>query len=102
MAAGEGPGLTAGQDPDPQKAAGAAPAAPARTVDCLGLFCPMPVLRLGRALREVDVGERVDLLADDPAARVDVPVWCRTRDQELLQVMPRPEGGWVFQVRRAR
>lgn len=87
----------------PDRAAGRAePEAAARTEDCLGLFCPMPVLRLAGALREVEIGERVDLLADDPASRVDVPVWCRTKDQELLGVAARSGGGWVFRVRRAR
>jgi TusA-related sulfurtransferase len=75
---------------------------PVQVLDCLGLFCPMPVLRLAGAMRQVQIGEHVDLLADDPASYVDVPVWCRTRDQELLSVSERPEGGWVYRVRRAR
>jgi TusA-related sulfurtransferase len=37
----------------------------------------------------------------DPAAKVDVPVWCRSRDQELLGIADRDGGGWVFTVRRA-
>jgi tRNA 2-thiouridine synthesizing protein A len=43
----------------------------------------------------------VELLADDPGARVDIPVWCRLKDQQLLARHDRPGGGWVFQVRRA-
>ena len=74
----------------------------ARVIDCLGLHCPMPVLRLAAAVAEVAVGERVDLLADDPAAKVDVRVWCRTTDQAFLGARERPEGGWVFSVERAR
>jgi tRNA 2-thiouridine synthesizing protein A len=80
----------------------AQPAVPVETLDCLGLFCPMPVLRLAGAMRQVQIGDEVELLADDPASRVDVPVWCRTRDQELLSVTDRPEGGWSYRVRRAR
>ena len=44
---------------------------------------------------------RLGLLADDPGARVDIPVWCRLKDQQLLARHDRPDGGWVFQVRRA-
>jgi TusA-related sulfurtransferase len=73
----------------------------ATTVDCLGLACPIPVVRLARAVASVEVGGVVELLADDPAARVDIPVWCRLKDQQLLAQDDRPEGGWVFQVRRA-
>ena len=73
----------------------------ATTVDCLGLACPIPVVRLARAVASVEVGGIVELLADDPGARVDIPVWCRLKDQQLVAQLDRPEGGWVFQVRRS-
>jgi tRNA 2-thiouridine synthesizing protein A len=72
------------------------------TVDCIGLSCPIPVVRLAGAIAAVEVGGVVELLADDPGARVDVPVWCRLKDQELLGQHDRRGGGWVFRVRRAR
>ena len=98
MAEGPGAGLAPERGEGDR---GDAPGPPARVVDCIGLFCPVPVLRLAEAVREVAVGERVDLLADDPAAKVDVRVWCRTTDQTYLGASDRPEGGWVFSVRRA-
>jgi TusA-related sulfurtransferase len=100
MAQGTRPDLgDQGDGGTPDRAAAAPPAV--RIVDCLGLYCPMPLLRLAAAIAEVDVGERVDVLADDPAAKVDVPVWCRTTDQVYLGAVERPEGGWVLGVRRA-
>jgi TusA-related sulfurtransferase len=72
------------------------------TVDCIGLSCPIPVVRLAGAIAAVEVGGVVELLADDPGARVDVPVWCRLKDQELLGQHDRQGGGWAFRVRRAR
>jgi tRNA 2-thiouridine synthesizing protein A len=75
---------------------------PATVVDCLGMACPIPVVRLAKAVAVVEVGASVELLADDPGARVDVPVWCRLKDQEFLGLAERPDGGWVFRVRRAR
>jgi TusA-related sulfurtransferase len=74
----------------------------ATTVDCLGLACPIPVVRLARAVDAVEIGGLVELLADDPGARVDIPVWCRLKGQQLVAQRDRPEGGWVFQVRRVR
>ncbi len=59
----------------------------ATTVDCLGLACPIPVVRLARAVAAVEVGGLVELLADDPGARVDIPVWCRLKDQELVALV---------------
>ncbi len=49
------------------------PALPARVVDARGHRCPVPTLRLRRALETAASGERVRLLADDPMARIDVP-----------------------------
>jgi len=54
--------------------------AAATTVDCLGLACPIPVMRLAEAVAAAEAGGVVELLADDPGARVDIPVWCRLKD----------------------
>lgn len=73
---------------------------PARTVDDRGRACPQPVIDLAAAIAEVEVGQVVELWADDPAAHVDVPVWCRMRRQELLAV-DEVDGALRFHVRRA-
>ena len=57
---------------------------PDLVVDCLGRPCPVPVIELARALPTVEVGQVVEVLSDDPAARHDVPAWCRMRQQEYL------------------
>lgn len=53
-------------------------------VDALGKPCPQPVIELARAVAELGIGGRVRLLADDEAAWVDVPVWCRMQRQRLV------------------
>ena len=53
-----------------------------KTLDCLGQRCPLPVIALAKAIETVDVGEVVRILADDPAAAVDIPAWCRMRGHE--------------------
>jgi len=53
-------------------------------VDCLGKACPVPVIELARALPTVDIGEVVEVLSDDAAARHDIPAWCRLRGQEYV------------------
>lgn len=52
-------------------------------VDARGLRCPLPALRLARAVREGGAG-RYRLLADDPAARTDIPALCAERGWRLL------------------
>ena len=53
-------------------------------LDCLGQPCPRPVIELGRHIGDVEPGAVVAVLADDPAAAVDIPAWCRMRGQEYL------------------
>lgn len=69
-------------------------------VDALGKACPIPVIDLARAVGEVSVGDEVLVLADDPGAKVDIPVWCRMKRQELVSVEEDADG-WRFLVRRA-
>lgn len=70
-------------------------------VDATGLSCPLPVIELAKAVETVEVGARVRLLATDPAAKVDVPVWCRMKRHHLHSSVM--DGGvWRFEVERAR
>lgn len=71
------------------------------TVDATGMPCPRPVIELAAAVRELAVGAEVRLLADDPAADVDVPVWCRMQRQQLVS-QTRDDGVLVFVVRKLR
>jgi cysteine desulfurase len=68
-------------------------------VDSLGKHCPVPVIDLAQALPNVDVGAEILVLADDPGAKIDIPVWCRMKGQQLLGV-DASERGWAFRVRR--
>jgi tRNA 2-thiouridine synthesizing protein A len=68
---------------------------PILRLDCLGLKCPLPVVHLARRIVEIDPGQVIEVLADDPAAGPDIAAWCRMRGQELLAADP-PR----YQVRR--
>ncbi|QNE23294.1 sulfurtransferase TusA family protein [Kribbella qitaiheensis] len=48
------------------------------------MLCPLPVIKLAQALPGVEVGDTITVLADDPAAAIDIPAWCRMRSQELV------------------
>lgn len=60
-------------------------------VDARGLRCPIPVIRLGAAIRDLPAGSLVRLLATDPAARSDVAAFCRMRGHELVESIDEPE-----------
>lgn len=67
-------------------------------LDCLGLSCPMPLVKLNEAIAASSTGDRIDVLSDDEGSKVDIPVWCRMRGHTFLERLDRPEGGWIFQV----
>jgi len=68
-------------------------------LDCLGQRCPLPVITLARRIGEVPVGAVVRVLADDPAARADIPAWCRMRAQEFVAATE-VDGAPAFDIRR--
>jgi len=53
-------------------------------LDCRGQRCPLPVIALARRVAEVVPGTTIRVLADDPAAAVDIPAWCRLRGHEYV------------------
>jgi tRNA 2-thiouridine synthesizing protein A len=55
-------------------------------VDARGLRCPLPVIRLAEAARDAPAGTVIVTLASDPAARHDIPAWCRMREHDLLEM----------------
>ena len=59
---------------------------PDRTLDCQGLYCPEPVFKTRLALDDMQVGETLEVLADDPAAESDIRSLVKNLDQELLEV----------------
>jgi TusA-related sulfurtransferase len=57
-----------------------------RTLDCIGLYCPEPVFRTRIELDKMEVGEVLEVLADDPAAETDIRSLVKNLGQELLSV----------------
>ncbi|PZO67274.1 MAG: preprotein translocase subunit TatB [Paracoccus denitrificans] len=68
------------------------------TIDARHLLCPLPVLKLQKALRSVDPGTVVQLIATDPAAVIDVPHFCDAGGHLLQQTAPNDGQGHVFTV----
>ena len=57
-----------------------------RTLDCMGLYCPEPVFKTRMELDELNVGEVLEVVADDPAAEEDIRSLVKNLGQELLEV----------------
>jgi len=68
-------------------------------IDAIGMLCPLPVLKLRKRLQGHGSGAVVRLLADDPAAVIDVPHFCNEQGHELIEVA-QGEQGQSYLVRK--
>ena len=55
-------------------------------LDLRGLYCPIPVLRTREEIEKVKVGDRLRVIADDPAAEEYLKRWVKRTGQEVLDV----------------
>jgi len=86
--------------PAGQAVPGQAAPAPVLILDALGKKCPIPIIMLADRIGEVRVGQTVEVLADDPAAKTDLPAWCALKSHEFVRTAALP-AGWSFLVRRS-
>ena len=73
----------------PAPPAPAAPIAPV-SLDCSGLQCPGPIVKLNQSMSALDVGTELQVTVSDPGFMADGPAWCRAQGHELLEI--RSEG----------
>ena len=55
-----------------------------KKLDCLGLYCPEPVFNTRLALDEMQIGETLEVVADDPAAESDINSLVKHLEQEIV------------------
>ena len=56
-----------------------------KTMDLKGLPCPMPVVKVSKGIKEVEVGQIVEAISTDPGSLTDFPAWARTSGNEILK-----------------
>jgi tRNA 2-thiouridine synthesizing protein A len=62
------------------------PVSPDKTLDCLGLYCPMPILKTRDALRALAPGQVLEMTSDDPASEADMKSWTARTGHELVAI----------------
>jgi len=72
-----------------------------QTLDCVGLFCPMPILKTRDAMKAMAVGQVLQMTSDDPASEADMKSWTARTGQELLE-MDKHGAVFRFVVRKIR
>jgi TusA-related sulfurtransferase len=70
-----------------------------QTIDCLGLYCPMPIVKTAEKLKELKLGDVLEVVADDKGIKEDMPAWCEATGHECLGM--EEEGGEIrFYVKK--
>jgi tRNA 2-thiouridine synthesizing protein A len=77
------------------------PVSVASVLDCRGLVCPLPVIKLSKAIKALATGAVVELLATDPGSVADLEAFEKQTGHRVLE---RSEAAGVFRflVQRTR
>ena len=54
------------------------------SLDCMGLYCPMPIVRTAAQMKEMKTGEILEVVADDKGIKLDMPAWAQATGNEFL------------------
>lgn len=72
-----------------------------KVLDCTGLLCPIPVVKTSQAIKEVEVGQILQMIATDPGAPPDMHAWSRQTGHELV-AEDSEDGKFLFWFKRTR
>ncbi len=56
------------------------------TIDCVGLYCPMPIVKTSQAIKELSAGEVLEVIADDAGIKSDMRAWCDKTGNDCVAV----------------
>ncbi len=56
-----------------------------KVMDLKGMPCPMPIVKMSKGIKDVEIGQVVEALTTDPGALADFPAWARTSGNEIVK-----------------
>ena len=54
-------------------------------LDCFGLLCPMPIIQTTKKMKELEIGQVLEVVATDEGIKTDMPAWCKATGNELVE-----------------
>ena len=66
------------------------------TLDCYGLLCPMPIIQTSKKIKELKIGQVLEVVATDEGIQTDMPAWCAVTGQEFLGIEEKNEEYHAF------
>jgi len=70
------------------------------TLDCKGLSCPMPMMKLAKTMKGMQSEEILEMLGTDPGTKSDLPRWCDKSGNILLDKSELPGGVFRFLIQK--
>ncbi len=58
---------------------------PDQTLDCKGLNCPIPIVRISKTVKKMDSGQTLEVTATDPAFEADLRAWAKRLKHDLVE-----------------
>ena len=72
-----------------------------QSLDCIGLYCPMPIVKTAEKIKQLKQGEVLEVVADDIGIKQDMPAWCRATGNEFLGI-EEEAGEYKVYVKKSR
>ncbi len=72
-----------------------------KTLDCKGLSCPMPIMKLAMTMKKMKKGQVLELIGTDPGSKKDVPGWCKKTKNEFIEMVEK-DGVNYFYIRKKK
>jgi len=70
-------------------------------LDTLGLYCPMPIVKTAEKIKDIKIGQVLEVISDDEGIKEDMPAWCKRTGNECLRIDER-EGEYRVYVKKLK
>ena len=70
-------------------------------LDTLGLYCPMPIVKTAKKIKDLKIGQVLKVISDDEGIKEDMPAWCKRTGNEFLRI-EEGEGEYRVYVRKKK
>ncbi len=71
-----------------------------QSLNCKGLSCPMPIIKLSKAIKKMESGQVLEMIGTDPGSKTDIPAWCEKTGNEFLS-MEEADGESKFYIKKS-
>ena len=71
-----------------------------KILDCSGMACPLPLAKTNKAVKEMQAGQILEMIATDPNAMSDMEAWAKQTQNELLLAQKQDDGKFRFLIKK--